>query len=84
MTLYLTDQTSAEDIVMQKRRCGRCEMKAGATTLSDHGVSDWSKWMQFAPPFQKQKCSVVHGEVTDPHVDIFERETRFVRDILVS
>lgn len=87
MTLYLTDQTTPDDIA-QAKRAGVVAVKwypAGATTLSDHGVSDWRQMDAVCAALAEQEMLLlIHGEVTDPHVDIFERETRFVRDILVE
>jgi dihydroorotase len=87
MTLYLTDKTSPEDIV-EAKRAGVVAVKwypAGATTLSDHGVSDWTQMDSVCAALaESEMLLLIHGEVTDAHVDIFERETRFVRDILVE
>jgi dihydroorotase len=87
MTLYLTDQTTPDDIA-EAKRAGVVAVKwypAGATTLSDHGVSDWRQMDAVCVALaEHEMLLLIHGEVTDPHIDIFERETRFVRDILVE
>ena len=87
MTLYLTDQTTPDDIA-EAKRAGVVAVKwypAGATTLSDHGVSDWRQMDEVCVALtEHEMLLLIHGEVTDPHIDIFERETRFVRDILVK
>ena len=87
MTLYLTDQTSPQDII-DASAAGVVAVKwypAGATTLSDHGVSDWRQMDAVCAALAEAgMLLLIHGEVTDPHVDIFDRETRFVSDILVE
>ncbi len=86
MTLYLTDETTPETIA-EAKKAGVVAVKwypAGATTLSDHGVSDWRQMDAVCAALAEQDMLLlIHGEVTDEHVDIFDRETRFVRDILV-
>lgn len=86
MTLYLTDNTSPEEI--EKARA--CEhvvaaklYPAGATTHSDAGVTDIAK---LRPVFERMQETgmplLVHGEVTDPSVDVFDREAAFIDDEL--
>jgi dihydroorotase len=86
MTLYLTDNTSAEEIVKLAESQHVHAVKlypAGATTNSDAGVSDLKK---AAPALEAmQRCGVpllIHGEVTDQEVDLFDRETMFIDTVL--
>jgi len=86
MTLYLTDNTPADEI----RRAAASDFvhgvklyPAGATTNSDSGVTDirhayttLEAMQQLGLPLQ------VHGEVTDPHVDVFDREKVFIETVL--
>jgi dihydroorotase len=86
MTLYLTDNTSAEEIVELAESQHVHAVKlypAGATTNSDAGVSDLKK---AAPALEAmQRCGVpllIHGEVTDQEVDLFDREAMFIDTVL--
>ncbi len=86
MTLYLTEHTVPEEIVKARESGYIAGMKlypAGATTHSDAGVRDI---VQIMPVLEKMAelglPLLVHGEVTDPHVDIFDREQRFIENIL--
>lgn len=81
MTLYLTDNTSPEEIVAAKASGHIYAVKlypAGATTNSDHGVTSYEKIM---PALAKMEelgiLLLVHGESTDQAVDVFEREQAF-------
>ncbi|MGC2047793.1 MAG: dihydroorotase [Gallionella sp.] len=86
MTLYLTDNTSAEEIRKAKQSGIIHAIKlypAGATTNSDAGVTDLRK--TYAALEEMQRCGMpllVHGEVTDPAVDVFDRESVFIARIL--
>jgi dihydroorotase len=86
MTLYLTDNTSAEEIRKAKQSGMIHAVKlypAGATTNSDAGVTDLRKTC--AALEEMQRCGMpllVHGEVTDPAVDVFDRESVFIARIL--
>ena len=86
MTLYLTDNTSAEEIRKAKQSGIIHAVKlypAGATTNSDAGVTDLRK--TYAALEEMQRCGMpllVHGEVTDPAVDVFDRESVFIARIL--
>jgi dihydroorotase len=86
MTLYLTENTSAEEIHRAKRSGAVHAVKlypAGATTNSDAGVTDLRK--TYAALEEMQRCGIpllVHGEVTDPEVDIFDREAVFIERVL--
>jgi dihydroorotase len=86
MTLYLTDNTGAEEI--RKAKAGGIVhavklYPAGATTNSDAGVTDLRK--TYAALEEMQRCGMpllVHGEVTDPAVDVFDREAAFIERVL--
>jgi dihydroorotase len=85
MTLYLTDLTPPEE-VSRARDAGIVGFKlypAGATTNSEAGVTDFDR---VAPTIEAMEefgvILLVHGEVTDPGVDIFDREKRFIEDVL--
>jgi dihydroorotase len=87
MTLYLTDNTSAEEI-RRARASGFVHgvklYPAGATTHSDAGVTDLRKCRIALETMQREDLPLlVHGEVTDPRVDVFDREVRFIDDVLV-
>lgn len=81
MTCYLTDNTTPEDVVTAYDN-GVLAFKlypAGATTNSDSGVTAINKVL----PALRQMAEIsmvlcVHGEVTDPEVDIFDREREFI------
>lgn len=86
MTLYLTDRTAPEEID-RARASGAvfaCKLyPAGATTNADSGVTDirhidavLARMGEVGMPL------LVHGEVTARHVDVFERETRFIEEVL--
>jgi dihydroorotase len=86
MTLYLTDRTDPREI-SKARASGfvhGCKLyPAGATTNSDAGVTDvrniysvLEAMAELGMPLQ------VHGEVTSPDVDVFDREARFIDSVL--
>ena len=86
MTLYLTDNTSAEEI-RRARQSGFVHgvkyYPAGATTNSDAGVTNMRK--AYPALEEMQRCGMpllVHGEVTDPAVDVFDREAVFIERVL--
>jgi dihydroorotase len=86
MTLYLTDQTSAEEI-RRARASGAiagCKLyPAGATTHSAAGVRDVHNLSGALEAMMEVDLPLlVHGEVADARVDIFERETRFIDEVL--
>jgi len=85
MTLYLTDATPPEEIARAKAAgIVGCKLyPAGATTHSDAGVTD-VRHIDAALARMAELGMVlqVHGEVTDPQVDIFEREARFIDAVL--
>lgn len=82
MTLYLTDNTSAEEIATAKASGivhGVKLYPAGATTNSDSGVSDLSKCHAALAALEKHGLPLqVHAEVTDAEVDVFDREQVFI------
>jgi dihydroorotase len=86
MTLYLTDMTSADEIRRAKASGIVHAVKlypAGATTNSDAGVTDLRK--TYGALEAMQTCGMpllVHGEVTDPAIDIFDREAVFIERVL--
>jgi dihydroorotase len=81
MTLYLTDKLASDEI---KRACdaGVVAVKlypAGATTNSAAGVTDLRKTYKTLEAMQRTgMLLLVHGEVTSPEVDIFDREAVFI------
>jgi dihydroorotase len=86
MTLYLTDNTTADDIY-QAHQTGFIKAvklyPAGATTNSDSGVTDIGKLASvFAAMQEVGMLLLVHGEVTDAAIDIFDREAVFIENIL--
>jgi dihydroorotase len=81
MTLYLTNQTSTSDII-QAKQAGVVAAKlypAGATTNSAQAVSGIEALYPVFEEMQKQgMLLLIHGEVTESHVDIFDREKVFI------
>ena len=87
MTLYLTDKTTVQEI-QRARQSGIVHAAklypAGATTNSDAGVTD----IHIIYPVleEMQRCGMpllVHGEVTDSSVDVFDREAIFIGRVMV-
>ena len=82
MTLYLTDDTAASEIERAKEAGFVKAVKyypAGATTNSASGVTDIRKCDPVLDAMQSAGMPLlIHGEVTDPEVDIFDRETVFI------
>ncbi|MDO8208704.1 MAG: dihydroorotase [Gallionella sp.] len=87
MTLYLTDNTTAEEIRQAKASGivhGVKLYPAGATTNSDAGVTDIRKTYPALAEMQKLGMPLlVHGEVTDSHIDVFDREAVFIERVLL-
>ncbi|MBL8325926.1 MAG: dihydroorotase, partial [Rubrivivax sp.] len=85
MTLYLTDNTPPEEVV-RARAAGLVALKlypAGATTNSDAGVTDIRKTHRTLEAMQREGLLLlVHGEVTDPEVDVFDREAVFIERVM--
>jgi len=86
MTLYLTDLTSPPEIVTasaDETIVGVKLYPAGATTNSEAGVTDFDLVMPTLEAMSDHGLPLlVHGEVTDPAVDIFDREKVFIDRIL--
>jgi len=81
MVIYLTDNTSAEDILAAKAAGAvACKLyPAGATTNSDSGVTDINKIYPALEAMQENNMRfLLHGEVTDSDIDIFDREKVFI------
>lgn len=86
MTLYLTDRTPADEI---RRAVDSGFVKAvklypaGATTNSDAGVTDLAKCDAALAVMETYALPLlVHGEATDPAVDVFDRENVFIETVL--
>lgn len=86
MTLYLTDNTDASDVVQAAQNGIIKAVKlypAGATTNSDAGVTAIDKVMGVLEAMQEHDIVLcVHGEVTHGDVDIFDREKHFLDSVL--
>ena len=86
MTLYLTDNTQPEEILQAKASGFVHAVKyypAGATTNSDSGVTDIRRVDAVLEAMQEAGLPLLlHGEVTDPGVDVFDREAVFIERIL--
>ena len=88
MTLYLTDQTQPTEIKTAHKSGVVHAVKyypAGATTNSDSGVSDIKNTYPVLQALSDQAMPLlIHGEITDPDSDIFEREKIFIEQILTT
>lgn len=88
MTLYLTEATSPHEIALAKASGFVKAVKfypAGATTNSESGVIDIKRAYRVLAAMEKHDLPLlVHGEVTDPDVDIFDREAVFIDRHLTS
>jgi dihydroorotase len=85
MTLYLTDRLAPEEIVRAKAAgIVACKLyPAGATTNSDAGVTDIRHIRPVLEAMQREGLKLlVHGEVTDPAVDVFDREAVFIDRVM--
>lgn len=86
MTLYLTDNLPPDEIKRAKES-GVVAVKlypAGATTNSDAGVTDLRKTYPTLEAMQREGLLLlVHGEVTDPDIDLFDREAVFIDKQLI-
>jgi dihydroorotase len=86
MTIYLTDDTSPDEVA--RARASGCVVAAklypaGATTHSDSGVTSFDRVHGTLGAMEEHDLPLlVHGEVTDPEVDQFDREAVFVDRIL--
>ena len=86
MTLYLTDNTPAEEI-RRAQAAGVAAVKlypSGATTNSDAGVTELRRTYAALEAMQRAGMPLlVHGEVTDPAIDLFDREKAFIETRLI-
>ncbi len=86
MTLYMTDQTSVKDIELAAQSGIVKAVKlypAGATTNSADGVTDINARADIFEAMEKYNLPLlIHGEVTHSHVDIFDREKRFLEEVM--
>ena len=82
MALYLTDETTPAEILRARASGAVAAVKlypAGATTHSDAGVTDLTRTHgALAAMAETGLPLLIHGEVTDPQVDIFDRERVFL------
>jgi len=87
MTLYLTDRTDPDEIdkALNSQWVKACKLyPAGATTNSDSGVTDIRHIDDVLARMSEAGLPLlVHGEVTGHAVDVFERESRFIDDVLI-
>ncbi|GAA4342633.1 dihydroorotase [Pigmentiphaga soli] len=88
MTLYLTDNTPPDEIARARESGAVHAVKlypAGATTNSDAGVTDLLG--KCAPALEAMQRAgmplLVHGEVTDPAIDVFDREKAFIDTVMI-
>jgi dihydroorotase len=86
MTLYLTDRTSPDEVA-RARASGQVHAvklyPAGATTNSDAGVSSMAAVRPALEAMQREGLPLlIHGEVVDSSVDIFDREAVFIETVL--
>ncbi|EGT0452896.1 dihydroorotase [Serratia marcescens] len=86
MTCYLTNSLAASELVNGFEQGVFTAAKlypANATTNSSHGVSDVTGIYPLFEQMQKIGMPLlIHGEVTDPSVDIFDREARFIEQVM--
>ncbi len=86
MTCYLTNSLAASELVSGFEQGVFTAAKlypANATTNSSHGVSDVTGIYPLFEQMQKIGMPLlIHGEVTDPAVDIFDREARFIEQVM--
>lgn len=88
MTLYMTERLTSEEVIRAKGSGFVKGVKlypAGATTNSDAGVKEIEKLYPVLETMQREAFPLlVHAEVTDPYVDIFDRERVFIDRHLAS
>jgi dihydroorotase len=88
MTLYLTDSTPADEIARARASGFVHAIKyypAGATTNSESGVTTLARAHASLAAMERQGVVLsIHGEVTDPAVDVFDRERVFIERHLVG
>lgn len=82
MTCYLTDNTEPDDLLKGHKAKILFAAKLypkGATTHAEAGVSDWRKIKPVLDAMQSHSIPLlIHGEVTDPNIDIFDREQVYI------
>jgi dihydroorotase len=87
MSLYLTDKLPPDEIARAKPKPACVALKlypAGATTNSDAGVTDIRKTYKTLEAMQRDGLLLlVHGEVTDPAIDLFDREAVFIDRVMI-
>ena len=88
MTLYLTDHTEPDEIARARDAENVVALKlypAGATTNSDAGVTDLlGKCSKVLEMMQRVGMPLLmHGEVTDPETDVFDREALFIDRVMI-
>ena len=88
MTAYLTDTSDADDLARGHAEGVLTAVKlypAHATTNSAHGVTDLARVARVLERLQAIGMPLLlHGEVTEPGVDVFDREARFVEGVLAK
>jgi len=86
MSLYLTDHTTVQEVLKAAQNPHIAGFKlypAGATTHSDSGVTHINRIMNVLEAMAQNGVILqVHGEVTDSHIDIYDREAVFIDQIL--
>ena len=87
MTVYLTDRTAPEEVALARASgcvAGFKLYPAGATTNSESGVTDLRNIRRVLEQMSEHGMVLqVHGEVTDSAVDVFDREARFIDEVLL-
>ena len=87
MTAYLTDETDPQDLIAGYREGVFTAAKlypAGATTNSEHGVTNITNIHTVLESMQKIGMPLlVHGEVTDAEIDIYDREAVYIERVLI-
>ena len=82
MTIYLTEETNKDELKSAYENAAVFAVKlypAGATTNSESGVKDIKKVMPILEMMSEIGMPLlIHGEVTDPNIDIFDREKAFI------
>lgn len=86
MTLYLSDASDPDDIAhgFANGVLTACKLyPAHATTNAEHGVTDIARIRRVLERMQRIDMPLlIHGEVTDPDVDVFDREAVFIERVL--
>ncbi len=88
MTLYLTDNTSPGEIAAARASGFVHAVKyypAGATTNSDSGITSLERAFPALAAMEKHDLPLLmHGEATDPQIDVFDREKAFIDSVLAE